>query len=62
MYLSFINREKQELLEMLNKKQRAIMNLVHIIDTSVLAEDVACRYWVPKAGVKYSKLYSILIE
>ena len=36
-----LSREKQELLEMLNEKQRAIMNLVHIIDTPGLAvEDV----------------------
>lgn len=36
-----LSREKQELLEMLNEKQRAIMNFVHIIDTPGLAvEDV----------------------
>lgn len=36
-----LSREKQELLEMLNEKQREIMNLVNIIDTPGLAvEDV----------------------
>ncbi len=57
-----LSREKQELPEMLNEKQRAIMNLVHIIDTPGLAVEDVLEKLIEQLETDVRRIFCVIDE